>query len=260
MAIDAALLQSLGGPYESGRGVRPTLRFYTWQKPTLSLGYFQRYLDAHDHFKRSGLTAAEISTADEASTAAPVALVRRASGGGAIMHDHELTYSLAMPASRVGDRGASQWLYRSVHTAIADVIGRSGVSARSFRETGRSAPTEQPFLCFHRRTDEDLIVAGYKVLGSAQRRGRDGILQHGSLLIRSSRWAEALPGLLDLGAVDAKSDGEGRYDGLANALALRMSEALGMRFEDDSLQASEEQVAAGIAAERFGNPDWLRRR
>src|SRR5688500_20216584 len=74
MAVDEALLES------AALENRCTLRFYRWSEPTLSLGYFQRYEDRRQH-------AASLSCA----------CVRRASGGGAILHDHELTYSLAVP-------------------------------------------------------------------------------------------------------------------------------------------------------------------
>ena len=80
MAVDEALLETA-----ASLGV-PTLRFYQWQEPTMSLGYFQEYADRLRHAASAGCPT-----------------VRRASGGGAIMHDRELTYSLAVP------EGTSTW-------------------------------------------------------------------------------------------------------------------------------------------------------
>ena len=144
MAIDQAILNSV-----SRTGV-PVLRFYQWAEPTLSLGYFQGVAAraAHGHSDS-------------------ICCVRRTTGGGAIVHDRELTYSVSIPvpASSAGPRSV---LYQQTHAAITEALAVWGVHAVPFSHTGlepRSEDKNSQFLCFQRRTAEDLIVSGYKVLG-----------------------------------------------------------------------------------------------
>lgn len=232
MAMDQALLESAGASNV------PILRFYCWSQPTLSLGYFQRQCDRDRHLESQA-----------------IACVRRATGGGAIVHHHELTYSLLVPVAN-SQAGPRLDLYRQVHEAIVDTLQAFGVAATPFRRTGVDTPTdlEDSFLCFQRRTDEDLIVSGYKVLGSAQRKTRDAILQHGSLLLRTSSFAPQLPGICELTsrAISAEQVVEG--------LAPRFGRRLGILWTEDSVRREESKRATEIEAERFGDPGWMYRR
>lgn len=160
------------------------LRIYQWSEPTLSLGHFQ-----------------SIDDRNESPELASVAYVRRKTGGGAILHDHELTYSLIVPSRSASRKGHSDKLYRSVHLAIADGVNSLGWNAILSETCTCSAMSNQkhePFLCFLRRSPVDLIVGEHKIVGSAQRRTKNGLLQHGSLLIRSSQVTPSLLGLLDI--------------------------------------------------------------
>lgn len=174
MAVDAAILESIQ-PDDP-----PTLRFYRWSKPTLSLGYFQASDDRSRHASSQGID-----------------WLRRSTGGGAIVHDRELTYSLVLPQAE-GSHGADHSIYDTVHQAVINALQTIGIKATRSGSMSKAFDPIEPFLCFQRRTDQDLIVSGYKVLGSAQRRGAKGILQHGSLLICASQAAPELPGLLNL--------------------------------------------------------------
>ncbi|HRE99429.1 MAG TPA: hypothetical protein PLI18_02855 [Pirellulaceae bacterium] len=180
MAVDEALLEGVGD------GGRPCLRFYRWREPTLSLGYFQPLADRRLH---------------DASGSIPV--VRRVTGGGAIVHDRELTYSLVLP---IRDRWAAahRELYDRIHGAIVGWLRQLGLS--SARLHPGLPQDDEPFLCFQRRSDGDVEGDGYKVLGSAQRRTRTAMLQHGSLLLGRSRFAPELPGVWDLIAQSGRSD------------------------------------------------------
>ena len=234
MAVDQATSESASRSAEAGKATRPTLRFYTWSKPTLSLGYFQSSSDSSPRFDQ-------------------LARVRRSTGGGAILHHHELTYSLIMPVSR-GEHGARSDLYREMHAAITVELARMTLRARPFYLDKRHPSTEDAFLCFQRRTDEDLIVSGYKVLGSAQRRFRRAILQHGSLLLRASEYASELPGIFDLTSVDLDPGT------LTSTIATRIGDALGVVFENGELTPTEQQRAEQIQAERFNATAWWLRR
>jgi lipoate-protein ligase A len=233
MAVDQAISESVSRSVEAGNAAAPTLRFYTWENPTLSLGYFQRSAEASPRFDR-------------------LARVRRATGGGAILHHNELTYSLTLP-SAAGQRGARPDLYRGVHAAIIARLDRNLIAARPHRLDKRRSAGE-PFLCFQRRSDEDLVVNGYKILGSAQRRTKRSILQHGSLLLRSSEHASELPGIYELTsqALDPET--------LALQIAEEIGQSVGIAFLNGDLTSAERDRAEQIRKERFESPRWWSRR
>ena len=251
MAVDQALLMSA-----EQDGV-VTLRLYRWVEPTLSLGYFQKYADRQLH---------------SASLACPV--VRRRSGGGAILHDQELTYSLVIPRSnRWSNQNAE--LYDLVHQVVIQLLARDGIESKLFKDTAAirevsadaSMADNQPqtanldpvvdpnaFLCFQRRSDGDLVVGGIKVLGSAQRRLKHSLLQHGSLLLRKSEFAPELPGLAELGA------GQAEPEGFSERLSEALGTQLGLEFSSASLTESEVALATGIVETTFGSDEWTQKR
>lgn len=172
MAADECLLD-----LAAAEGLR-AVRIYQWKEATVSLGYFQEFSEFQSAGRFDGL---------------PV--VRRLSGGGAILHDHELTYSLVLPSDDPLTAQPTR-LYARVHDAILSVLRDCGVSA-SMRGEDLSSVRE-PFLCFARGDRHDIVLDGHKVVGSAQRRRRGAVLQHGSLLLAASPYASELPGINDL--------------------------------------------------------------
>ena len=229
MAVDEVLLE---GAAEG----RATLRFYRWSQPTLSLGYFQSASARRSHL---------------ASRACP--LVRRQTGGGAILHDVELTYSLAIPRAH-GLTGDSTFLYEAVHDAVIDVLSTFGVAARRRTAAEEIRGAAQPFLCFQRRTWGDVLLGDDKVCGSAQRRRRGAILQHGSLLLARSACAPELPGINEAGGVelDALELAKKWGPAIAGRLALKLSEA--------PLSTAERQAAERLKREKYDLDPWNRRR
>jgi lipoate-protein ligase A len=173
MALDEALLQAA-----EADGIA-TLRFYQWSEPTLSLGYFQSHADRELH---------------PASRSCPI--VRRSTGGGAILHDRELTYSIVLPLSE-SRRFHAEHLYQAVHGSLIDTLAEFGIAA-SLCPTSSVPPATEPFLCFQRRSPGDVLVGQHKIAGSAQRRRRCAILQHGSILLAKSAAAAELPGIAEL--------------------------------------------------------------
>jgi len=187
MSMDQALLETA-----NSTGL-VTLRFYTWSEPTLSLGYFQSHLDRVHH---------------PSSQACP--MVRRKTGGGAILHHHELTYSLCVPAQHRWSKQNSD-LYRLVHRAIIELLAQDSITAHLFGEVDEpilachskdqlpvATIDNRDFMCFKRRAEGDIVLDGHKVVGSAQRRLRNALLQHGSLLLFGSKFASELFGIKDL--------------------------------------------------------------
>jgi lipoate-protein ligase A len=177
MAADETLLES------AVRGVA-SLRFYGWSSPTLSLGYFQP--------ERSRL---------EDPRLAALPFVRRASGGDALIHHHEVTYALALPAGRPW-QSRNAWPQR-MHRIIAAALEGFGIPANlhPFSRDAKSSERSAPFTgirCFQHFTPGDVLVNGAKVVGSAQRRQRGSILQHGGILLRASPYAPMLPGIAEL--------------------------------------------------------------
>jgi lipoate-protein ligase A len=152
-------------------------------------------------------------------------------------------------------------LYQDVHQSIIDVIAHFGTRLARFADLPCSwgspspqKPVGEPFLCFQRRTDDDLICAGYKVVGSAQRRSAGVLLQHGSVLLQVSAGAPELPGIVNL--TNADFDFERFSQVLANLLAAKIEVD---RFEQGPLPIDSETIRK-ICLERFEAQNWTRRR
>ncbi len=165
MARDEALLQRVG----SGDSP-PTLRFYRWDPPTISLGYFQDFAEYQALPPPAG----------------QLAVVRRQTGGGAILHDQELTYALVLPIEHpLVAGGRCNALYDHVHSAFTAVLARHKVPITRPAATAGGCAQRGPFFCFERHSCFDLLAQGRKLMGSAQRRTAGAVLQHGSLVLDS---------------------------------------------------------------------------
>ena len=208
------------------------LRFYSWSRPTLSLGYFQPFSARHHH-----------------RTSRACQVVRRASGGGAILHDQELTYCLAVPIqNRFADHAAA--LYRIVHEQLISCLETRGIHPALHNGKEDSAP----FLCFQRRSKGDVILNGKKIAGSAQRRHARALLQHGSVLLAGSVVAPELPGLWEL------TGRKIRASDLSSALAIGISSHLGLHC---AIRKSYSMLGGGgvaCAVDRFRSARWTFRR
>jgi lipoate-protein ligase A len=224
MGVDEALLESA---VQDGAC---TVRVYEWEEPTVSLGYFQSSADVEAQPLLAGLS-----------------VVRRLSGGGAIVHHHELTYSCCLAADHplaVNPTPA----YGVVHRAVIALLSERGVTA-SLRG-GMAAANENRFLCFGRGDPHDVVVAGHKVLGSAQRRRRGAILQHGSLLLARSAHAPEYPGLRELAGLALKPRE------VAGVLAQRLAVALGRAAFPASLSENEMSRAEELQRAKYSDLDW----
>ena len=155
MAVDEALLEEV---LRSGKAF---LRLYRWDPPTLSLGRNQQ--DVFDG----------------------VPVVRRPTGGQAVWHEHEVTYAAAAPVARYGSlRNA----YCAIHGRLAVALRSLGVNAvLAGRQAVRPSGGGRPASCFAAPVGGEIIVAGKKLVGSAQVRRGDAFLQHGSILVAGSQ-------------------------------------------------------------------------
>ncbi len=228
MAVDEALLRTAG----DARTI--TLRVYRWSEPTLSLGYFQPYRAREMH-----------------APSRQCAAVRRASGGGAIVHDQEITYSLTAPVRGRADQQLNQW-YDLVHLAWVTALESWGIEAQRCPET--DPRKEREFLCFQRRSTGDLLCGSAKIGGSAQRRHADAALQHGSLLLRRSQAAPELPGIWELTGRDLT--GQAWLDGWIDL----MGRNLNVSWAPSGLTDQEEERAAWLEQAKFAHRAWTGRR
>jgi len=229
MAVDEAILRGA-----ADLGI-PTLRFYGWSEPTLSLGYFQKYEDRRQH---------------EASR--DCACVRRASGGGAIMHDRELTYSFVAPVRDSRSEETTRW-FDLFHETLIEVLATWSIDAHLSGKP-QAGPREEPFLCFLRRHEVDVIVADNKVCGSAQRRHQVAVLQHGSVILQQSPSAPELLGLEEITGQELS----------AKALIDRWQNHLKNKFKSTykemPLTAQELESAQEIESVKFAHSDWTHKR
>jgi lipoate-protein ligase A len=165
MALDEALMESVRG------GATPVLRFYRWSPACLSLGRNQpgRGFYRLDALERAGLD-----------------VVRRPTGGRAVLHAEELTYSVAVPEGRLG---APRATYLAINRALVAGLRRLGVAAELQARGMRRAATPSLAPCFREPAEGEVVVGGRKLVGSAQWRERGVILQHGSLLLAGDQRA-----------------------------------------------------------------------
>jgi lipoate-protein ligase A len=229
MAADEALLQTaLDGT--------PSLRFYGWSEPTVSLGYFQP-----EALRRADPRLAQLP------------FVRRPSGGATLVHHHEVTYALSLPPGLPWQSApaAQVWLKR-MHEIIAAALGDLGVQARPHVPSPRD---EFPGpLCFRHFAAGDLLIDGFKVTGSAQRRHRGALLQHGAILLAQSPFTPELPGVLELTGRRLTAEE------VRAAVRERFRGGTGWRLEEGELTREEQRAAAELETEKYAADAWSRKR
>ncbi|NQV23145.1 MAG: lipoate--protein ligase family protein [Rhodopirellula sp.] len=216
------------------------VRMYRWEEPTVSLGYFQ---DSEDE---------ALST-----TFQNLATVRRLSGGGAILHHHELTYSFVLSVDDPLTREPTE-LYNRIHTAIIGVLREYGVDCAMRGED--HAQSDEPFLCFVRGDRHDIHCSGHKVVGSAQRRRKGAVLQHGSILLEHSSHAPQIRGLRDLtNSLRNDAASSARLDQLEVQIGTAIAETLGVvrRIEEWPNKATDR--IAELEAARYRSLERTRK-
>lgn len=200
MAIDEALLHA---------AKRPTLRFYRWGSPAVSFGYFSRLEDVR-----------AFSSDRE--------LVRRWTGGGIVMHGHDLTYSFVIPPSDSLFGKPAREIYALLHGAIAAALARTGIDATLAASTSPRISD----ACFANAVHADVLIDGRKVAGAAQRRSRAGLLQQGSI----------------------------QMDSLPQEFAREFSVALCVAPRAVELSSQCLDAARKLAEQKYGTAAWLTRR
>lgn len=246
MAVDDAIVAAVG------RGDSlPTLRFYRWEPPCLSLGRGQPATDADlAACERAGYT-----------------YVRRPTGGRAILHKDELTYSVALPLSDPRAAGDIVESYRRLSEGLAEGLRALGVPVER-AAPGKAADTTP--ACFETLTGYEIIVGGRKLLGSAQFRTRTALLQHGSLPLHGD--VSAIVDLLNLthaerhalrqrlraGAITLEQALAQRvsFSEVAQALCHGFSRTLNVRLVQGTLSPQELDLAQRLQRDKYADIRW----
>lgn len=225
MAIDEALLQS---------AKVPSLRFYRWDHPALSFGYFGKFADVQAYANERDL-------------------VRRWTGGGIVLHGDDLTYSIIIPAGDPAFAHATMSIYERIHEAIraalvasgkrAELASVAGVADAGDASAARTAINDSenssragrgynPDRCFANPVRADVLVNGEKVAGAAQRKTRGGLLQQGSI----------------------------QHVDLARDFETHFASEISENAVTKDLHGSILDHAREIAAHKYGTDAWLRKR
>jgi lipoate-protein ligase A len=256
MAVDRALLDQA---VETGGG--PTLRLYWWDPRSLSLGANQAAVDSIDWVKLA---------------ADGYGVVRRPTGGRAILHAEELTYSVVAPSPPGGITAAYLWIAEGLRGGLAeagievDLERTQAPVARGHDPGGEHPALEVRQPCFSTAGRYELVSGGYKIVGSAQCRSQGWFMQHGSILLGGEH--ANLPRYL----IGSEAEKEvvrlrratvdcatllGRpiaADDLAPVFAAGFARALGITLEAGELSREELQRAERLRSGQFSTREWTR--
>jgi len=228
----------------------PTVRFFAWEPPTVSLGYGQP-LDQH----------VDVTACRRLG----VGVVRRLTGGSAIYHDgpeRELTYSVVAAADDIGG-GARDLLYSYewIGRALAAGLRALGAPVEMVGAARGDAPT--PAFCFARTGSCEIELGGRKLVGSAQRRYGSTFVQHGSILlgVDAACLAAIFPTtddpLATLATLEAALGHRPKFDDVAAALAAAFEREHGIDLRPDGLSSGETEAVERLARDKYATHAWL---
>ncbi|USG68443.1 lipoate--protein ligase family protein [Brevibacillus ruminantium] len=259
MAVDEAILQL----HSEGK-TPPTVRFYTWNPATLSIGYFQK-------------ASKEIDL--ELVQEKGIGFVRRATGGRAVLHDQELTYSVVVSESHPKMPSSVTEAYKVISLGLLHGFQNLGLQAEmvslASEEEKEKYSSPGSSACFDSPSWYELVVEGKKVAGSAQTRQKGVILQHGSILLdmdvellfslltfSSDRLKERMMDSFRKKAVTINevSNRPIRLPEAMTAFRQGFQEGLGIELLDSELTAEELALAQELAATRYSTDEWNLRR
>jgi lipoate-protein ligase A len=269
MALDEALLESVVA------GSDPVIRLYTWEPATLSLGVNQ--------------PVGEVETRECARRG--FGLVRRLTGGRAVLHQHELTYSVIVRENEPRVSGGVVESYRKISEALIDglrslgaeaslappdrALHRALMLARRNPEGEGLAEGSHGAVCFDAASDYELTAGGRKLVGSAQARRGGALLQHGSILLDVDwdAWTSVFAYRTEAGRLRAAEKLPRRMTSLreqlgrqvnaeeaAEAVAAGFERAFQIALEPNAPTEAESARAARLVVEKYGSEAWTRRR
>lgn len=238
MAFDEAVLENMDIEYGE-----PVLRFYTWQIPTLSLGYRQKFS-----------TAQWLAVNPENK----IDLVRRPTGGGAVLHDKELTYSVVISKNMPFIGRAPHDAYRRINEAITTAFLSIGININKILKQENQKKQADNFLCFNDSSFSDISVNGQKLVGAAQIRKRSSILQHGSILLQSPEVTSNSTLLTNQCTTITNVLGyTPSLPVIKQALLSGFASVFNCRFLPSCLTHDESQLLELLIKQKHQNPKWL---
>lgn len=253
MAIDEAILEHVGR-----KEFLPTLRLYTWQPACLSLGYAQSYNDVDaPRLKARGWD-----------------VVRRPTGGRAILHTDELTYSVATAPDEPIMAGTVLESYNRLARALVAACQSLDLPVSMEEHAVRPRGESSGPVCFEVPSAYEIVLDGKKLIGSAQARKREGILQHGTLPLHGdlTRITEALvfeteesrsrasQKLLRRATTVEMYNGKViEWQQAAESVIRAFESQLGIHFQPSALSAPEQRRAAELVENKYAHPDWTER-
>jgi lipoate-protein ligase A len=252
MALDEALLNSVA------EGVSlPILRFYRWQPATVTLGYGQSVAKDLDL---------------EACLQAGLEVVRRSTGGRAVLHDHEVTYAVIAPFNTELFGGSVLDCYRVISEVLQETLIGLGLPAKLVPGKPRGGQLNaMKAVCFSAPSQYELVVEGRKIVGSAQKRHSQAFLQHGSIPVEMD--VELLGRVLKVSADGPASDSLGTVGWLNQwssrplsveeveiRLAEQFAKHLGIAWIPSGPSEHELREAERLRLEKFGNVSWNMKR
>ncbi|MGG1556365.1 lipoate--protein ligase family protein [Paenibacillus ferrarius] len=262
MALDEAMLTA-----HSEGLAPPTVRFYGWNPPTLSIGYFQK--------------AAEVD--QEAVAGEGIGFVRRPTGGRAVLHDKELTYSIIVAEDYPGIPRQVTEAYRVLSEGLLRGFRALGLQAEMVQlaseEEKEKYASAGSAACFDSPSWYELVVEGRKVAGSAQVRQKGVVLQHGSILLdmdtdqlfrllrfANEKVAERMKASFVKKAVAindllrAQAKPEVTLRDVEDAFRREIAAGLGVELEEAPLTPYEAELTEQLVREKYGTAEWNLRR
>jgi len=230
----------------------PTLRLYGWDRPSVTIGYFQRSSDIDVAY----------------CTRNNIPVVRRPSGGRAVLHGEELTYSFSAKTDAGVFSSGLRDSYAKISKALGLAFTRIGIAPETKRrrqlpaESKTSTRARNP-LCFHSASYGEISFQKRKIIGSAQKRWRDGLLQQGSIpaiiaydevsmIFRCTdpkSLRETMCGLREI--VPSLT-----MDGLKSALRSAFEEVFDIQFKRATPSAEETRLAEELEAQKYSTHQW----
>jgi lipoate-protein ligase A len=253
MAVDEAILESV----YSGESL-PTLRLYAWQPACLSLGRTQPYAEAD-------LPALQDKGWD---------IVRRPTGGRAILHTDELTYAVIAPNQEPRVAGGVLESYLRLSRALLGALRLLGLEPEANEKAIKPASGKFNPVCFEVPSDYEITVDGKKLIGSAQARRMEGILQHGALPLagdltriisalqfeNDNAREKAKSGLMAHAATVESLTGEAPpWQDACEAFKQAFSDTLNLDLAPGGLSEAERERAQELMAEKYSQASWTER-
>lgn len=253
MAVDESILEHIGRSESL-----PTLRLYAWIPACLSLGHAQPFSDVDmNRLKEHGWE-----------------IVRRVTGGRAILHTDELTYSVIAPSNEPRVEGSVLESYNRLAQALLLAVKNLEIPVEMKEAVTQDAVLRNNPVCFEVPSTYEITVNGKKLIGSAQARKKEGVLQHGSLPLtgdltricqalvfeNESAREEASQRLLERATtVESALGVEIIWEKAKQAFVHAFEAQLGLSFERGELSESESKRAEELVKDKYDHPSWTER-